>query len=193
MVATPAFVRGAGGIGGGVRVANPATSATTARPVGAVPARNLNELLKFAQSRGVLDTLERAAVAQWDKHRGNSRLGAFVTLARFARPDISGAAEAAGRWSQLLESRPELAGESEALWIVGRCLDHAETANLGRKLARDVLPAARVRGLRPESIELSIRIIKSEVSDGKTDEALAELERLQETLGPRRALPVAAP
>ena len=64
----------------------------------------------------------------------------------------------------LLAARRELAGEVEALWVVGRCLDHNETATFGRKLAREVLPAARARGLRPDVIDLTIRMIKSAVS-----------------------------
>jgi hypothetical protein len=181
--------------GAGTTVGNgiPATSATMVPPMGAVPARNTDDLLKDAQSRGTLDALERAAVTQWEKHRSSSRLGALVTLARFARGDIRGAAEAAGRWSTLLAARRDLAGQVEALWIVGRCLDHNETVTLGRKLAGEVLPAARARGLRAESIDLTIRLIKSAVSADQKDEALAELQRLQETLGPGSALPMPAP
>ncbi len=178
---------GMGGMMGGVRRANPMASARVASPAGVPPTANLDDLLKHAQSRGVLDALERAAVAQWEKHRGSSRLGALVALARFTRGDIAGAAEAASRWSTLLAARPDLAGDVEALWIAGRCLDHRETASLGRKLAGQVLPAIRARGLRPETIDLMIRSIKSAVSEGQKDEALSELERLQETLNPGRA------
>jgi hypothetical protein len=175
---------------GGTVVANFAPSAQPL-PTGPVSTVSLDELLTFAKSRGLLDALERAAGAQWDKHRGSSRLGAIVTLAHFARGDMPAAALAAGRFGALVATRPEHAGEVEALWIVARCLDHAETASLGRNLARDVLPAARARGLRPEAIDLTIRIIKSAVTADQKDDALAELGRLQEALAPPR--PPAAP
>jgi hypothetical protein len=132
----------------------------------------------------MLDALEQAALAQWDKHPDSSRLGALVTIARFTRGDIQGASDAASRWSKLLAARAELAGEIEAVWMVGRCLDAQETARLGRELARQVLPAARARGMQPDAIDLTIRMIKSAVSSDQKDEALAELERLQKTLGP---------
>ena len=178
---------------GGMAVNQVTATAATAQTVARVPGRMMDDLLRHAQSRGMLDALEQAALAKWERHRGSSHLGALVTLARFAQGDVPSAAEAAGRWSTLLATQPALAGEVEAVWIAGRCLDHAKTAAFGRKLAREVAPAARARGLRPESIDLTIRMIKSAVSDGQKDDALTELQRLQDALGPRRALPMAAP
>ena len=155
-----------GGMMAGMRRAVPAPSAPMVLPAGPVPTRNLDDLFEHAQSRRMLDALERAADALWQRHRGSYRLGALVTLARFARGDVAGAAEAAGRFSALVAARPDLAGTVEAIWIVGRCLDHDETASLGRKLGRAVLPAARARGMRPETIDLTIRLIKSTRSSG---------------------------
>src|SRR5262249_12971326 len=75
-----------------------------AAPVAFEP-RRLEELLKRAQDRGTLATLEQAALAQWEAHPDSSHLGALVILARFQHGDIPGAAAAVERWGKILASR----------------------------------------------------------------------------------------
>ena len=61
---------------GGMAVNQVTATAATAQSVAPVPARMMDDLLRHAQSRGMLDALEQAAFAQWERHRGSSHLGA---------------------------------------------------------------------------------------------------------------------
>jgi hypothetical protein len=144
---------------------------------------NVRRLLELARAQAMLDEIERAATAQWEKHPADSRLGVLVALARFTRSDIAGASTAAERWSTLLKQSPEIGGEPEATWLASRCLIAPETRALGRQIGREVVAIARVRNFQLLHRALLVQLLQASVEDGQKEEALEELQLLKGLAG----------
>jgi hypothetical protein len=166
------------------------TATTTAAP--AIPRADLRDLIALAKIKGHLDDLESSASARSSERPDSSRLVAVVLLARLARPDPDAALPAAEAWLALLKTRPELAVDSEALWVAHACLAHARTRPIGRQVAREVLLALQARGGPVNANarrELLLQLIQGSIEDGQKEEAVGHLKQLRELLGNDGASP----